>query len=288
MSNIKNIRNKIISIENTKKITKVMEMIATSKMLKTKINMNNSSYYILAIKKVIKHLLSGNLEYKHNYFNKKKKNNVGFIIISSDRGLCGSLNNLLFKKTLNKIQYFNKKNINVNISIIGLKGISFFKNLNYKIISQCDNLNIKPNLIHIIGVIKSMLNLYDNNKIEALYLSYNKFYNTMKQKPKIIKLLPINICSDKKKKNKSKWDYIYEGDSKFLLNTLLVRYIESQIYNCVLENIVSEQSSRMIAMKSATENSNNLIMELKLLYNKIRQTNITKELSEIISGTFIS
>ncbi|AZP36230.1 ATP synthase gamma chain [Candidatus Annandia adelgestsuga] len=286
MNNIKIIKDKINSINNTKKITKVMEMVATNKMFKTKKNIERCKPYIKSIEKVIKNLLSGNPEYKHHYFKKKKIKKVGFIIVSSDRGLCGSLNNLLFKKILNKIIYFNKKNINVVFSIIGSKGASFFRYLNYKILSQYNNLSIKPKIIDIIGLIKSILNLYDNNKIEKLYISYNKYYNTMIQIPKITKLLPISF-SKNKKIYKNRWDYIYENDSKFLLNTLLVRYIESKIYNCVLENIASEQSSRMIAMKSATENSNKIILELKLLYNKIRQSNITKELNEIISSTLI-
>ena len=280
----KEIYNKINSINNTKKITKVMEMVAVSKMRKTVQRMQIRRPYSTMIKKIINHLIQGNLEHKHIYLEKRTVKRIGLIVISTDRGLCGSLNTNLFKKVLIKIKKYSDKNINSDLIIFGLKGLSFFNKYSNNIITSVTNSGDKPSLSDFIHAIKIILQLYRNKSIDKLFLASNEFNNTMVYSPMVNQLLPLLKTDTKKEGLYQRWDYIYEPDSNVLLDFLLNRYVESQIYQGILENIASEQAARMIAMKMATDNSGKIIKELKLIYNKTRQASITRELTEIISG----
>jgi len=288
MANTKEIRTKIRSIQSTKKITKAMEMVAASKMRKVQKRMQSSRPYSSKIKLVIQHLVKGKLEFKHKYLLDRKVNNVGFIIVSTDRGLCGGLNANLFKSVLSSIRSFQEKSVKVNVSVIGKKAQSFFKNIQGNIVASVTNIGDAPSIKDLIGVVKVMLDKYEKNNLDRIYIVYNEFVNTMVQKPIIEQLLPISYMSsikDSEKHNTTKyWDYIYEPDAKELLNKLLNRYLESLVYQAVVENIACEQAARMVAMKSATDNASDFIDSLKLQYNKARQAAITQELSEIVAG----
>lgn len=279
----KEIKTKIKGIKNTQKITKAMEMISASKMRKIKETIFSSKPYFDNLIKIINNVKSINLEYKHNFFENRKIKKIGYIIISSDRGLCGGLNNNLFKTIALNIKKMEQKKIKCKLAIIGTKGINFFKSTNCNIIAQIKNLGKNPKISDLIGITKVMINEYNNKEIDKLVIASNKFINTMSQIPIIFNLLPI--INNYKTLNKNNWNYIYEPDSKTILNILLNRYIETQIYHSLIENIVSEQAARMLAMKSATDNGENLIKKLNLSYNKARQANITQEVNEIISGS---
>lgn len=290
MTCTKIIRDKIQSIKNTQKITKAMEMVAASKMRKTQEYMHASLPYAKAICKIIEHLKLGNLEYKHPYFNERIVQKIGYFVISTDRGLCGSLNSNLFKKLILDINNWKRQNVDINLAIIGLKGVSFFQFMKTNIVAQVTNITDNPNISKLIGLVKAMLQLYDEKSIDKLYIVHNKFVNTISQIPTITQLLPLQKVKFKTQKIQVKnkyWDYIYEPDPKYLLNILLNRYVEYQVYHSLLENLASEQSARMIAMKSATDNGNDLMNELQLFYNKARQASITQELIEIISGASV-
>ncbi|WP_343155156.1 ATP synthase F1 subunit gamma [Buchnera aphidicola (Kurisakia onigurumii)] len=280
------LKNKIISIQNTRKITKAMEMISISKMRKTQNKMLLGKPYYMVLKQVIKNSMQANLEYIHPYLKKKKINSIGIIIVSTDKGLCGGLNINIFKKTMDKISYFEKKNYNIKLIIIGSKAKKFFQHYKYEKINITTEIGENPSFKKIISSVKPIIDLYEKNKIKKIFISFNKFTNRLVQKPKIIQLLPFSYEKIflKKKKNTS-WDYIYEPNSKFILNTLFNKYLEFQIYQIILENLASEQSARMISMHCATENSDKLINNLKLQFNKSRQSSITQELSEIISSS---
>lgn len=280
----KEIYNKISSIKNTKKITKAMEMVAISKMRKTVKKMQIRRPYSNMIKKIINHLIQGNLENKHIYLEKRTVKRIGLIVVSTDRGLCGSLNTNLFKKVSIKIKKYADKNIISDLIIFGLKGLTFFNKYTSNIITSVTNVGDKPDLSNFIHAIKIILKLYKNKEIDKLFLASNEFNNTMLYSPLINQLLPLLKTDTKKESVYQKWDYLYEPDSNVLLEFLLNRYVESQIYQGILENIASEQAARMIAMKMATDNSSKIIKELKLIYNKKRQDSITRELTEIISG----
>jgi len=287
MANTKEIRTKIRSIQSTKKITRAMEMVAASKMRKVQKRMQSSRPYASKIRLVIKHLIKGKLEYKHQYLLERKVNNVGFIVISTDRGLCGGMNANLFKSVLNSIHDFKKKSINVNICVIGKKAQSFFNTIDSKVIASVANIGDKPSIKDLIGVVKVMLDKYDQKYLDKIYVVYNEFVNTMVQKPIVEQLLPVSsfdTSSDKNILSGKYWDYIYEPDAKELLEKLLNRYLESLVYQAVVENIACEQAARMVAMKSATDNASDFIDSLKLKYNKARQAAITQELSEIVAG----
>lgn len=285
MTSKQDIRNQIISVINTKKITKAMEMVAVSKMKKTEERMKSSRPYSNTIKKVMHHVLEGNLEYKHIYLKERKVKRIGIIVISTDRGLCGSLNTNLFKQVLLKIQKFAQKNIPCNLILFGLKSLSVFKLFDSNILSKITQLGENPNLDQVINSVKIILMEYQSERIDKIFIAYNEFQNKLLQYPKIIQLLPFsNININKKKTIHKSWDYLYEPESKIILDTLFNRYIESQVYQSILENIASEQAARMMAMKQATDNSTNRIQELQLIYNKVRQANITQELTEIVSG----
>nr|BET44497.1 MAG: F0F1 ATP synthase subunit gamma [Candidatus Aschnera chinzeii] len=282
MLGIKNIRSKISSIKNIQKITKAMEMVASSKIVKVQNRIAISRPYSNAIQKLINNLLSSELEYKISYFDQRNVYNVAFLIISSDKGLCGALNINLFKIALMKMKRLSDKNIKIHLLLIGSKAVSFFNKINSNIISQIINIGYDFNLSELFGMIQIIIQLYDNQSIDKLYIVYNYNVNTLIQKPLITQILPIlnkNINFQKKYLN-----YLYESEPKELLNIIVHRYLESQIYLCVLENLLSEYSARVVTMKNATDNSTKLIKELQLVYNKTRQYNITQELIEIIFG----
>ncbi|VFP87128.1 F0F1 ATP synthase subunit gamma [Candidatus Erwinia haradaeae] len=285
MSNAKEVRNKILCVQNTQKITKAMEMVAASKMRKSQERMSMSRPYAESIRQVISHITSANLEYKHPYLNMRHVKSKGYLVISTDRGLCGSLNSHLFKKLSTDIKVSSDKGIASKLAIIGLKGGLFFRSVGSQIVAQIQGINDKPTLSDLIGPVQVMLKLYNKQHIDQLYLVSNKFVNTISQSPQIVQLLPlfpekntIDVMQNRA------WDYLYEPDPKTLLDILLQRYIESQVYQAVVENLASEQAARMFAMKTATDNGETLIKELKLVYNKARQAGITQELTEIIGG----
>jgi F-type H+-transporting ATPase subunit gamma len=288
MANTKEIRTKIRSIQSTKKITSAMEMVAASKMKKVQKRMHASRPYSSKIKLVVQHLIKGKLEFKHKYLVDRKVNNVGFIIVSSDRGLCGGLNANLFKSVLSSIRSFNEKSIKVNVCVIGKKAQAFFNNVEGNIIASVTDIGDTPSSEDLIGAVKVMLDKYNKNLLDKIYVVYNEFVNTMTQEPIIEQLLPVSHMSSIKnveKHNPTKyWDYLYEPDAQLLLDKLLNRYIESLVYQAVVENIACEQAARMVAMKSATDNASDFIDSLKLQYNKARQAAITQELSEIVAG----
>ncbi|BAB12735.1 F0F1 ATP synthase subunit gamma [Buchnera aphidicola str. APS (Acyrthosiphon pisum)] len=283
MTSTKEIKNKIVSVTNTKKITKAMEMVAVSKMRKTEERMRSGRPYSDIIRKVIDHVTQGNLEYKHSYLEERKTNRIGMIIISTDRGLCGGLNTNLFKQVLFKIQNFAKVNIPCDLILFGLKSLSVFKLCGSNILAKATNLGENPKLEELINSVGIILQEYQCKRIDKIFIAYNKFHNKMSQYPTITQLLPFSKKNDQDASNNN-WDYLYEPESKLILDTLFNRYIESQVYQSILENIASEHAARMIAMKTATDNSGNRIKELQLVYNKVRQANITQELNEIVSG----
>jgi F-type H+-transporting ATPase subunit gamma len=279
----KEIRTKIGSIKNTQKITRAMEMVAASKMRKTKDRMQATRPYSKKIGRIIKHLAQANPEYKHPYLIARDVKRVGIIVVSSDRGLCGGLNSNLFRKTLTHLMQWDKANIEVDVCTIGSKAFSFFSNLKVNLVGQVSKLGDAPHLKDIVGVIKIMLDAYEVGRIDQLYVISNEFVNTMTQRPTVEQLLPAVACELDENLN-GHWDYIYEPDAKEVLDHLLLRFIESKVYQGLVENNACEQAARMVAMKSASDNAGNLISELQLIYNKARQAAITQEISEIVAG----
>lgn len=284
MAGAKEIRNKIGSVRNTQKITKAMEMVAASKMRKTQERMAASRPYAETMRKVIGHLALGNLEYRHPYLEERDVKRVGYLIVSTDRGLCGGLNINLFKKLLTEMKAWSDKGVECDLAIIGSKGLSFFGSVGGNTVAQETGMGDIPSLSDLIGPVKVMLQAYDEGRLDKLYIACNKFHNTMSQIPTVTQLLPLPAAEGEEALKKKTWDYLYEPDPKTLLDTLLRRYVESQVYQGVVENLASEQAARMVAMKAATDNGSNLINELQLVYNKARQTSITQELNEIVSG----
>ena len=279
----KEIRTKIASIKNTQKITRAMEMVAASKMRKTKDRMQATRPYSKKIGQIIKHLAQANPEYKHPYLIARDVKRVGIILVSSDRGLCGGLNSNLFRKTLKQLIEWDKANIEVDVCTIGTKASGFFSNVKVNLVGQVSKLGDAPHLQDIIGVIKIMLDAYEEGRIDQLYVVSNEFVNTMTQRPTVEQLLPVVACELDENLN-GHWDYIYEPDAKDVLDHLLNRFIESKVYQGLVENNACEQSARLVAMKSASDNAGNLIGELQLIYNKARQAAITQEISEIVAG----
>ncbi len=284
MAGAKEIRNKIGSVKSTQKITKAMEMVAASKMRRSQDAMEASRPYAKTMRKVIGHIALGNLEYRHPYLEEREVKRVGYIIVSSDRGLCGGLNINLFKRTITDMQAWREKNVEVETALIGAKATSFFNSYGGTVSAQVSGLGDSPSLEELIGTVGVMLKKYDEGKLDHLYLVYNRFVNTMTQEPVIDQLLPLPKSEDENMQRSHAWDYLYEPEPKVLLDTLLVRYVESQVYQGVVENLACEQAARMVAMKAATDNAASLIDDLQLVYNKARQTAITQELSEIVSG----
>jgi F-type H+-transporting ATPase subunit gamma len=279
----KEIRNKIGSIKNTQKITRAMEMVAASKMRKTKDRMQATRPFSKKIGRIIKHLAQANPEYKHPYLIARDIKRVGIIVVSSDRGLCGGLNSNLFRKTLIHLMEWDKANIEVDVCTIGVKAFGFFSNLKINLVGQVSRLGDTPHMNDIVGVIKIMLDAYEAGRIDQLYVVSNEFVNTMTQRPTVEQLLPAVACELDENLN-GHWDYIYEPDAKEVLDHLLMRFIESKVYQGLVENNACEQAARMVAMKSASDNAGNLIGELQLIYNKARQAAITQEISEIVGG----
>ncbi|GAA4650377.1 F0F1 ATP synthase subunit gamma [Kistimonas scapharcae] len=282
MAGAKEIRTQIASINSTQKITSAMEMVAASKMRKAQQRMEHSRPYADRIRQVVGHVANANPEYRHAYMLERDVKRVGFIVVASDRGLCGGLNTNLFKSTVQSMKEWHDQEIEIDLCLIGSKAASFFRSFGGNVSAAISQLGDEPNIADLIGGIKVMLDAYDEGRIDRLFVVYNRFVNTMTQKPINIQLLPLKPDEDTELKHH--WDYIYEPDAKALLDGLLVRYIESQVYQAVVENNACEQAARMIAMKSATDNAGELINELQLVYNKARQAAITQEISEIVSG----
>lgn len=284
MAGAKEIRNKIGSVKSTQKITKAMEMVAASKMRRSQDAMEATRPYAETMRKVIGHLANGSLEYKHPYLEEREAKRVGYIIVSTDRGLCGGLNINLFKKAMNDMKDWSEKGADVELAIVGTKATAFFNNSGAKVAAQVSGLGDRPSLEDLIGSVSVMLKKYDEGELDRLFVVFNKFENTMVQEPTIDQLLPLPKSDSEEMKRSHSWDYIYEPEPKPLLDALLVRYVESQVYQGVVENLACEQAARMIAMKSATDNAGDIIDDLELVYNKARQSAITQELSEIVSG----
>lgn len=284
MIGAKEIRTKIGSVKSTQKITKAMEMVAASKMRRSQDAMESSRPYAQTIRKVIGHVANASLEYRHPYLEEREAKRVGYIIISTDRGLCGGLNINLFKKAITDMQTWKEKGAQIELAIIGSKATAFFNNSGAKVAAQVSGLGDSPSLEDLIGSVGVMLKKYDKGELDRLYLVFNQFVNTMVQKPKIDQLLPLPKSDSEDMQRDHMWDYIYEPEPKPLLDALLLRFIESQVYQGVVENLACEQAARMVAMKAATDNASNLIDDLQLVYNKARQAAITQELSEIVGG----
>jgi F-type H+-transporting ATPase subunit gamma len=278
----KEIRTKVKSVQNTQKITSAMEMVAASKMRKAQDRMAASRPYATKIRYVIQHLAQSHPEYKHPYMQDRDVKRVGFIIVSSDRGLCGGLNANLFRKTLKSLQEWDGQGVGIDLCTIGSKGTGFFKRLGSNISAETSHLGDAPRINDMIGTVKVMLDAFNNGEIDRLYVVYNEFVSTMAQEPQIEQLLPIQ--AEENEEYAHHWDYLYEPEAKEVLTDLLTRYVESLVYQAVVENVACEQSARMVAMKAATDNAGDLIDQLNLAYNKARQAAITQEISEIVSG----
>jgi F-type H+-transporting ATPase subunit gamma len=283
MAAAKEIRTKIASVKNTQKITKAMEMVAASKMRKAQNRMLAARPYAGKIRNVIAHLARANSEYKHPFMIPRDEiKRVGLIIVSTDRGLCGGLNSNLFRELLKRMAAWKKEEVDLDLCIIGTKAVGFFGRLGMNIIGQASHLGDEPNVEDLIGTVKIMLDKFIDGDIDELYLATNTFINSMTQSPELEELLPLQPSDEQELKHH--WDYIYEPDAKEVIDQLLTRYIESLVYQGVVENIACEQAARMVAMKSASDNAATLIDELQLIYNKARQAAITQELSEIVGG----
>ena len=282
MANEKEIRTKIGSVKNTQKITKAMEMVAASKMRRTQETIKKSLPYADKIRGVIGHIFKANPDYKHPFLVERKVKSAGYIVVSSDKGLCGGLNVNMFRPFIAHLKEQKSNNIKTKLCLVGAKGVQFFRSLDVNVVAATTNLGEEPLVEDLVGAIKIMLDEYTEGKIDQLFIVHNNFVNTMSQKPEIKTLLPIDP-SDKDDLQEH-WDYIYEPDSRDLLDYILMRYIESQVYRAVVENVACEMAAKMVAMKSATDNAGKLIDELELDYNKARQAAITQEISEIVGG----
>lgn len=282
MSGAKEIRGKIASIKSTQKITSAMEKVAVSKMRKAQQRMAASRPYADRIRQVIGHLANANPEYRHAFMQDRPVKRVGYIVVSTDRGLAGGLNTNLFKLLVQNMKEWRDQNVETELCVIGSKGAAFFRSYGGNVVAAISGLGEKPSLNDLIGSVKVMLDGYDEGRIDRLYLVSNKFVNTMVQQPTVEQLIPLVPADEEELKGH--WDYVYEPDARELLDGLLVRYIESQVYQAVIENNASEQAARMVAMKSATDNAGEIIKSLQLIYNKARQAAITQEISEIVGG----
>ncbi len=283
MAGGKEITGKIKSIENTKKVTSALEMVSASKIRKSQVLMKATRPYAHMMRRIIGHLGKANPEYRHPFtIEHEEVKKVGYIIVSTDRGLCGGLNSNLFKLVLKSMGEWKAKDAEISIVTLGKKASQFFRNIKVEISAHTDSLGEKPQIEDLIGAIKTMLDAYRDREVDQVYIVYNNFINTMAQKPVVEQLLPLPPTDDEEVRDI--WDYIYEPDAETLLDSVLVRYIEALVYQAVLENLASEHAARMVAMKSATDNATDLIADLKLAYNKARQAAITQEISEIVSG----
>lgn len=284
----KEIRGKIKSVENTKKITKAMEMVAASKMRKAQERMRAARPYSDKVRNIAANLGKANPEYTHAFMKTNDAKSVGFIVVTTDKGLCGGMNTNVLRAVTHKLRELQDTGVSAQAVAIGNKGLGFLNRVGAKVVSHVTQLGDTPHLDKLIGPVKVLLDAYIRGEVSAVYLSYTKFINTMKQDPTLEQLLPLSAAKleaeSKAGGNEHGWDYIYEPDAQAVIDDLLVRYVEALVYQAVAENMASEQSARMVAMKSATDNAGNVIGELKLVYNKTRQAAITKELSEIVAG----
>lgn len=280
----KEIRGKIKSVENTKKITKAMEMVAASKMRKAQERMRAARPYSEKIRSIAANLGQANPEYTHAFMKVNDVKAAGFIVVTTDKGLCGGMNTNVLRVVTTKLREQQSAGVAVEAVAIGNKGLGFLNRIGARVVSHVTQLGDTPHLDKLIGPVKVLLDAYAEGKLSAVYLCYTKFINTMRQESVVEQLLPLAAESMKMEKGQHSWDYIYEPDAQSVIDELLVRYVESLVYQAVAENMASEQSARMVAMKSATDNAGNVIDELKLVYNKTRQAGITKELSEIVSA----
>ena len=284
MASGKEIRNKIKSVENTRKITKAMEMVAASKMRKAQDRMRAARPYAEKVRNIAAHLGAANPEYVHPFMKSNDVKKTGLIVVTTDKGLCGGMNTNVLRAVTTKLRELQSQGVETQAVAIGNKGLGFLNRVGAKVVAHVTNLGDTPHLEKLIGPVKVLLDAYAEGKINAVYLSYTKFINTMKQESVVEQLLPLSSEQMQADKSGPSWDYIYEPDAQAVIDELLVRYVESLIYQAVAENMASEQSARMVAMKAATDNAGNVINELKLVYNKTRQAAITKELSEIVAG----
>jgi F-type H+-transporting ATPase subunit gamma len=288
MAGMKEIRGKIKSVQNTRKITKAMEMVAASKMRRAQERMRAARPYADKVRAIAAHMSRANLEYRHPFMTVNEGvGAAGIILVTTDKGLCGGMNTNVLRATLQKFKELDDKGTKVEATAIGSKGLGFLNRFGAKVVSQVVQLGDTPHLEKLIGAVKAQLDLYSEGKLSAVYLAYTRFVNTMKQEAVIEQLLPLSAEDFEGADDgtpKASWDYIYEPDAQLVVDELLVRYVEALVYQAVAENMASEQSARMVAMKAASDNAKTVISELQLSYNKSRQAAITKELSEIVGG----
>ncbi|MCL4792904.1 MAG: F0F1 ATP synthase subunit gamma [Gammaproteobacteria bacterium] len=282
MAGAKEIRTKIKSVKSTQKITKAMEKVAASKLRRTQQRMEAARPYADKIRQVIGHLFEANPEYRHPFLQSRAVKRVGYIVVTTDRGLCGGLNVNQFRRLLPELRQWQEQGVEVDLCLIGAKGVQFFRRLKINVVAATTHLGENPHMSTLIGAMTVMLDLYKEGRIDRLYLVHNLFLNTMSQKPEVKTLLPVE--ADDKQDLPASWDYIYEPDAAELLDGVLTRYVETQIYRAVVENVACEMASKMVAMKSATDNAGKLIEQLQLKYNKVRQAGITQEIAEIVGG----
>jgi F-type H+-transporting ATPase subunit gamma len=280
----KEIRGKIKSVENTKKITKAMEMVAASKMRKAQDRMRAARPYAEKVRQITGNLSRANPEYTHPFMQTNDAKTAGFVVVTTDKGLCGGLNTNVLRAVTNQLKELQAQGVDAQAVAIGNKGLGFLNRINAKVVSSVTGLGDTPHLDKLIGPVKVLLDAYTEGRVNAVYLCYTKFINTMKQESVIEQLLPLNAGELQDNAGGRDWDYVYEPDAPAVIDELLLRYVEAQVYQAVAENMASEQSARMVAMKAATDNAGSVIGELKLVYNKTRQAAITKELSEIVAG----
>ncbi|MGM9428448.1 F0F1 ATP synthase subunit gamma [Hydrogenophaga sp. MI9] len=280
----KEIRGKIKSVENTKKITKAMEMVAASKMRKAQDRMRAARPYAEKVRQITGNLSKANPEYTHAFMKPNDAKTAGFVVVTTDKGLCGGMNTNVLRALTNQLKDLQAKGVGAEAVAIGNKGLGFLNRIGAKVVSSATGLGDTPHLDKLIGPVKALLDAYTEGRVNAVYLCYTKFINTMKQEAVMEQLLPLSSDSLQDQAGGRDWDYLYEPDAAAVIDELLLRYVEAQVYQAVAENMASEQSARMVAMKAATDNAGSVIGELKLVYNKTRQAAITKELSEIVAG----
>jgi F-type H+-transporting ATPase subunit gamma len=287
MAGTKEIRTKIKSVQNTRKITKAMEMVAASKMRRAQERMRNARPYSEKVRNIAANLGKANPEYRPAYLIEREVKNAGVIVVTTDKGLCGGMNTNVLRALTNTMKELDSKGVSLSCTPIGMKGFQFLNRIKAKVVSHVTQMGDTPHLEKLIGAIKVQLDAYENGEVDAVYLAYTKFINTMKQEPVVEKLLPLSsekLTQTTDEAREYGWDYLYEPDPQSVVDELLKRYVEALIYQAVAENMASEQSARMVAMKAASDNAKNVIGELQLVYNKTRQAAITKELSEIVGG----
>ncbi len=283
MAGAKEIRTKIASVKSTQKITSAMQMVAASKMRRAQEKMSSSRPYSQALGRIIGHIAAGHTEYKHPYMIEREVKNVGYIVVSTDRGLCGGLNINLFRKVLQEVKSNKDQGQDVKLTLLGGKANAFFARAGVEVIAQHAGFGDDPTPEQLVGAIKVMTQAFLNGEVDQVNLCFNAFKNTMVQKPMVVQVLPLPKTDDESI-NKHHWDYIYEPDAASILNVVLDRYIQQMVYQAVLENLASEQAARMVSMKAATDNAESLVSDLQLEYNKARQAGITMELNDIVSG----